>query len=75
MRFFDFSGTQRVSSIASSARLRSVRSGNRPSIGPAGGGSALGMPNAKVSISEVIGMNHCGVQRKMILAFDRQLCG
>jgi hypothetical protein len=60
IRFFDFSGTQRVSSMARSAQSR------RPSPRPGGSGLSGG---------PAIGMNHCWVQRKMIFALERQLCG
>ena len=61
MRFWPCAGTQRVTSIASSARWRSVSPGTvLPSA------SAIGLS---------IAMNHCGVLRKITGFFERQECG
>ena len=62
MRFSPCGGTQRVTVIAASARLRSVSPGSRPCPRP----SAIGLS---------IAMNHCGVLRKITGFFERQECG
>ena len=61
MRFCPCCGTQRVISIASNARLRSVSPG-----------FALPLESA---IGLSIAMNHCGVLRKITGFFERQECG
>src|SRR4051812_36874155 len=78
IRFFERSGTQRVSLIAPTATERSVLSpspsGEGFGVGESGEAGAEEEFSAPLS-SRSIAMNHCGVQRKMILALDRQLCG
>ena len=61
MRFSPCAGTQRVTAMAASARLRSVSSG------------FVVPPAAAIGLS--MAMNHCGVLRKITGFFERQECG
>ncbi len=60
MRFSPCGGTQRVTSMAASARSRSVSPG-------------FAVPFCAIGLS--IAMNHCGVLRKITGFFERQECG
>jgi hypothetical protein len=67
MRFWPCSGTQRVTAIAASARLRSVSREATPEC------SDHLMSSGVMGLS--IAMNHCGVLRKITGFFERQECG
>ena len=75
MRLRPFSGTKRVSAMALQRELAEGRASpvaieRAAFILPALLGAALG---DDASSGRSIAMNHCGVQRKMTLAFERQL--
>jgi len=67
MRFSPAAGTQRVTAMAASARLRSVSREATPEY------SDHLMSSRVMGLS--IAMNHCGVLRKITGFFERQECG
>jgi hypothetical protein len=80
MRLRPLSGTKRVSAMAFSAPSRRVApwllgriDRQRQSFPSLLAQRATGKSNGAMGLS--IGTNHCGVQRKITLAFERQLCG
>jgi hypothetical protein len=81
MRLRPLAGTKRVSSIACIAACRKVGASHRPSSAGLIAPPSLSQRRSLRVLGSIwvitlsIGTNHCGVQRKMILAFERQLCG
>jgi hypothetical protein len=77
MRLRPFSGTKRVAAMAAIAVWRSVAPIPLawPAISPSFVSSTTGISWLPSLSGRSIGTNHCGVQRKITFALDRQECG